>query len=228
MKKKIIINSIKDSISEFCYDTYGTHVLEKIISCFEEEFTEFIFEYVGNNFLNLSNHINGICIVKKILSLTHKKEIHEKLKKIINENAFNLIQHSYGNYVIQIIIETWDINEILEILSNFHNKYSILSMLKYSSNVVERCIEKSEIILKEYINEICSNGKIAEIMKNNFGNYVIQKALKLSINEDKKKLAEEVDKNIYKLNDRKLILKWKNIVNPHLENCYLEKKLDNK
>ncbi len=227
-EKKIIINSIKDSISEFCYDTYGTHVLEKIISCFEEEFTEFIFEFVGNNFLNLSNHINGICIVKKILSLTHKKEIHEKLKKIINENAFNLIQHSYGNYVIQIIIETWDINEILEILSNFHNKYSILSMLKYSSNVVERCIEKSEIILKEYINEICSNGKIAEIMKNNFGNYVIQKALKLSINEDKKKLAEEVDKNIYKLNDRKLILKWKNIVNPHLENCYLEKKLDNK
>jgi len=227
-EKKIIINSIKDSISEFCYDTYGTHVLEKIISCFEEEFTEFIFEFVGNNFLNLSNHINGICIVKKILSLTHKKEIHEKLKKIINENAFNLIQHSYGNYVIQIIIETWDINEILEILSNFHNKYSILSMLKYSSNVVERCIEKSEIILKEYINEICSNGKIAEIMKNNFGNYVIQKALKLSINEDKKKLAEEVDKNIYKLNDRKLILKWKSIVNPHLENCYLEKKLDNK
>ena len=227
-EKKIIINSIKDSINDFCYDTYGTHVLEKIISCFEEEFTEFIFEYVGNNFLNLSNHINGICIVKKILSLTHKKEIHEKLKKIINENAFNLIQHSYGNYVIQIIIETWDINEILEILSNFHNKYSILSMLKYSSNVVERCIEKSEIILKEYINEICSNGRIAEIMKNNFGNYVIQKALKLSINEDKKKLAEEVDKNIYKLNDRKLILKWKSIVNPHLENCYLDKKLDNK
>ena len=165
---------------------------------------------------------------KKILSLTHKKEIHEKLKKIINENAFNLIQHPYANYVIQIIIETWEINEILEILSNFHNKYSILSMLKYSSNVVERCIEKSEIILKEYINEICSNGKIAEIMKNNFGNYVIQKALKLSINEDKKKLGEEVDKNIYKLNDRKLILKWKSIVNPHLENCYLDKKLDNK
>ena len=101
-------------------------------------------------------------------------------------------------------------------------------MLKYSSNVVERCIEKNEMILKEYINEICSNGKIAEIMKNKYGNYVIQKALKLSINEDKKKLAEEVDKNIYKLNDRKLILKWKSIVNPHLDNIYLNKKLDNK
>ena len=216
-EKKIIINSLKDSISELCYDTYGTHVLEKIISCFEEEFTGFIFDYVEKNFLNLSNHINGICIVKKILSLTHKKEIHDKLKKIINENAFNLIQHPYANYVIQIIIETWEINEILEILSNFHNKFTILSMSKYSSNVVERCIEKSPIILREYINEICENGRIAEIMKNNFGNYVIQKALKISIKNDKKKLAEEVERNIFKLNDKKLILKWKSIVSPHLD-----------
>ena len=91
-------------------------------------------------------------------------------------------------------------------------------MSKYSSNVVERCIEKNELILKEYIDEICNNGRIAEVMKNNFGNYVIQKALKLSLNDYKKKLAEEVDRNIFKLNDRKLIIKWKSIVSPHLDN----------
>ena len=91
-------------------------------------------------------------------------------------------------------------------------------MSKYSSNVVERCIEKNELILKEYIEEICNNGRIAEVMKNNFGNYVIQKALKLSLNDYKKKLAEEVDRNIFKLNDRKLIIKWKSIVSPHLDN----------
>ena len=34
----------------------------------------------------------------------------------------------------------------------------------------------------------------------------------------KKKLAEEVDRNIFKLNDRKLIIKWKSIVSPHLDN----------
>ena len=223
-EKKIVINSIKDYINELCYDTYGTHVLEKIISCFEEEFTGFIFDFVENNFLNLANHINGICIVKKILSLTHKKDIHKKLKKIINENALTLIQHIYGNYVIQIVIETWDLNDILEILSNFKNKYTMLSMSKYSSNVVEKCIEKNQIILKEYINEICDNGKIAEIMKNNFGNYVIQKALKLSLGIDKKKLSEEVEKNIFKLNDKKLILKWKSIVSSHLESKFNNEK----
>ena len=85
-------------------------------------------------------------------------------------------------------------------------------MLKYSSNVVERLIEKNEIILKDYINEVCENGTISEIMKNNYGNYVIQKALKISVNDDKKKLIEEVNKNIFKINDKKLILKWKRII----------------
>ena len=119
--------------------------------------------------------------------------------------------------MIQTLIDFWEIDEILQITSNYKNKFTILSNLKYSSNVVEKLMEKSEIILKEYINEICKDGKISEIMKNNFGNYVIQKALKISISEDKKKLIEEVSKNIYKINDKKLILKWKSILDNYNE-----------
>jgi hypothetical protein len=216
-EKKIIINAIKDSLIELSYDKFGTHILEKIISCFENEYIEFIFDFVEKNFLLLSNHINGICIVKKIVSYKNKKDFHEKIKKIINDNAINLIQHPYGNYVIQTLIDYWEIDEILLITSNFKNKFTFLSNLKYSSNVVEKLMEKSEIILKEYINEICKDGKISEIMKNNFGNYVIQKALKISVNDDKKKLIDEVSKNIIKINDKKLMLKWKSILEHYNE-----------
>ena len=216
-EKKIIVNAIKDSLIELCYDKFGTHILEKIISCFENEYIEFIFDFVEKNFLLLSNHINGICIVKKIVSYLNKKDIHEKIKKIINDNAINLIQHPYGNYVIQTLIDYWEIDEILQITLNFKNKFTFLSNLKYSSNVVEKLMEKSEIILKEYINEICKDGKISEIMKNNFGNYVIQKALKISVNDDKKKLIDEVSKNIIKINDKKLMLKWKSILEHYNE-----------
>ena len=216
-EKKIIVNAIKDSLIELCYDKFGTHILEKIISCFENEYIEFIFDFVEKNFLLLSNHINGICIVKKIVSYINKKDIHEKIKKIINDNAINLIQHPYGNYVIQTLIDYWEIDEILQITLNFKNKFTFLSNLKYSSNVVEKLMEKSEIILKEYINEICKDGKISEIMKNNFGNYVIQKALKISVNDDKKKLIDEVSKNIIKINDKKLMLKWKSILEHYNE-----------
>ena len=54
-------------------------------------------------------------------------------------------------------------------------------------------------------------------MKNNFGNYVIQKALKISINENKKKLVEHVSKNVDRLGEKKIIEKWRNILGTHIE-----------
>jgi hypothetical protein len=118
--------------------------------------------------------------------------------------------------VIQIILENWQEKEIAYILSKFNGHYIELSNKKYSSNVVERCLERSEYVLSVYINEICSEGRVAEVMKNGFGNYVVQKALKISTGKNKAYLAESVNKNIYKLNDKKLITKWKSIVAPHL------------
>jgi hypothetical protein len=49
-------------------------------------------------------------------------------------------------------------------------------------------------------------------MKNPFGNYVVQKALKLSSGYHKSKLTGIIKKHIEKLNDRKLINKWKDIL----------------
>ena len=49
-------------------------------------------------------------------------------------------------------------------------------------------------------------------MKSSFGNYVVQKALKVSNEENRNKLVETILNNIEKLNERKLIDKWKKIV----------------
>ena len=49
-------------------------------------------------------------------------------------------------------------------------------------------------------------------MQNNYGNYVIQKAVKLSNNQYKERLIKEIMKNIYKLEDKKIINKWKMII----------------
>ena len=132
-EKKIIYMGLKDSISSFCYNIYGTHVLEKILSYFEDEYIQEIIEFVYNNFINLSYHINGICIVKKLLLMTHKKELHQKLKKMVFDNSLNLIVHPYGNYVIQVIVENWDDNELIDILGKYKGKYVTLSIQKYSS-----------------------------------------------------------------------------------------------
>lgn len=53
-------------------------------------------------------------------------------------------------------------------------------------------------------------------MKNNYGNYVVQKALKLAKGSLKSKLITTIVKNIDKIGDKKLMMKWKSIVNTHI------------
>ena len=211
-EKNIIYLGIKDYINIFCYNIYGTHVLEKILSYFEDKFIQEIIDFVYSNFLDLAYHINGICIVKKLILMTHKKELHEKIKKKIYENTLNLIVHQYGNYVIQVIMENWEDNELEDIINLCKDKYLFLSNQKYSSNAVERIIEKSKENLEYYINQICCESNLFEVIKNNFGNYVIQKAVKLSSGKIQEKLIKEIMKNLDKLEDKKIINKWKMII----------------
>ena len=211
-EKNLIYLGIKDYINIFCYNIYGTHVLEKILSYFEDKFIQEIIDFVYSNFLDLAYHINGICIVKKLILMTHKKELHEKIKKIIYENTLNLIVHQYGNYVIQVIMENWEDNELEDIINLCKDKYLFLSNQKYSSNAVERIIEKSKENLEYYINQICCESNLFEVIKNNFGNYVIQKAVKLSSGKIQEKLIKEIMKNLDKLEDKKIINKWKMII----------------
>ena len=214
-EKNIIISAIKDRFEELIYDPFGCHVLEKLLVCFEDEYVMFIYSYIFDNFLVLANNNNGICIIKKILTFTNKKRLHEKLKTIVKENALYLIQKSYGNFVIQVIVESW--NDYKDIIVLFKGHFFNLSFEKYASNVIERCIEKDEEILNDYINEIINSNCIYEVMKSNYGNYVIQKAIKLAKGENKNKFVLNAAKDINKLNDNKLIQKWKSILFPHIK-----------
>ena len=56
-------------------------------------------------------------------------------------------------------------------------------------------------------------------MENNFGNFVVQKVLKLSQNENLFKIVSLIKSNIKNLSKRKLVNKWKLIISPY-EKCY--------
>ena len=211
-EKNIIYLGIKDYIKIFCYNTYGAYVIEKILSNFEDRFIQEIIDFACNNFLDLAYHVNGVCVVKKIILMTHKKELHKKIKKKIYDNTLKLIVHQYGNYVMQVIIENWEDNEIKEIIDLCKDKYVSLSNQKYSSNAVERIIEKNKENLEYYIEQICCENNLIEVIRNNFGNYVIQKAVKLSSGKMRKKLISKIIKNLNKLGDEKIINKWKYII----------------
>jgi len=177
-------NVIKDSIGEnlilMCFDNYGTHVIQKLISCIEEQNRDFINNQIVENFLKLVLDVNGICIAKAFISSNSSTEVKKRLLDAIITNCLEIVQNPFGNYVIQEIFERWGIDYCSEVLKILHNNIISLSMQKYSSNVVEKSIEMPDINIKRKIlKELFFNPKISSLLKNKFGNFVVQKALKL-------------------------------------------------
>ena len=214
----LIFNSIKNKLMKLSFDIYGTHVLEKIITTFNyEKHIIHISKFIIDNFISLVNNSNGLCIVKKEIILEYKKKSNFfiQLKKLLLENSLILIQNPFGNYALQIAIDNWDLEDVKDIIKSFKGKGLLLSIQKFSSNVIERCIEKDEEFLIDFINEITIDNKsIGILMKNNYGNYVIQTALKASRNNQQIQmvLINVLNKNLSILSDKKLVKKWKNII----------------
>ena len=63
---------------------------------------------------------------------------------------------------------------------------------------------------------IINANHIGNIMNDVYGNYIIQKALKIAKGNDLNALIWNINNNLFMLNDQKLILKWKGIVNGYL------------
>ena len=214
IEKMIIINAIKDHIQELIYNQYGSYVIEKLITCMDENDIPFLYSFIANNFIQLSFNSNSICVIKKLLSLKLSNNMHNYIKILVIKNQKEFILHPCGNFIIQGIVEHWE--DYLDIINLYKNNFFKLSLEKYASNVMERFLEKDEKVLENYIEEIIGSKKIYEIMKSKFGNYVIQKAIKLAKNEYKNKLVFNAAIMINNLKEKKLITKWKSILIPHI------------
>ena len=224
-EQEIIFNGIINNLMKLCIDVYGTHVIEKIFSSFfnYEKYLIYISNFILDNFIYLVNNSNGLCVVKKeiIIEYKIKNNNFEKLKKLLVENSLILVQNPFGNYALQTAIDNWKLEDLKELISTFKGKCVILSIQKYSSNVIERCIEKSEEFLYNFIIEISNDdNSIGLLMKNNYGNYVIQTALKALKNNKNVKniLINMMNSNLIILNDKKLINKWKSIISNNCTN----------
>ena len=221
-EKNIIVNSLKKHLMKLCFDVYGAHVIEKLIINFGyEKQLENILNFISDNFLFLSNNSNGLCIVKKTIILEYKLkgERFNSLKKILINKALELIQNPYGNYALQTAIDNWNLNDIKEIYPMFYGKCLVFSIQKFSSNVIEKCIQKSEEFTLKFINEICSDeNSICILLKNNYGNYVIQTTLKVCDKPKRVILISLIKKNLILINDKKLTNKWRSIISSYVLN----------
>ena len=204
---KTFMNIIKPIIKGIINDINGSHIILKLITLKNKFINSIILIEICDNILSIAMHKHGCCVLQKCF----EKINNEERKPLINnllKNCKELISDKCGNYIIQFIISFNDenimkfINDIL--ITDIEN----FSKQKFSSNVVEKILEKApDTICKVLIKSLKDENIILSILFNNFGNYVLQKSLQRADKETQKFMLHIIAPHLHKLKNYSFGLK---------------------
>jgi len=145
-----------------------------------------IYTFLNNNIIEICSNSYSCSAIQKCIDIGNQVQ-KESLLNNISCNSMYLILNQYGNYVIQFIIMKNNITINDKILEGFLNNILFLAKQKYSSNVIEKCFDYcSENMKKRIIKKISDKKVIKDLLKDMYGNYVLQKILSI-INDEKTK-----------------------------------------
>ena len=208
-----ILQKIKGKEIEMIYDKNATYVIQKIVMKFPDIYRQELNEIILQNFSKLCLDVNGICLVKKFVKTNTIENDKQKMKNIITNNFLLLAQSPYGNYSIQFLLEKLNKNDLNEIFIVLNENIIKLSMQQFSSNVVEKALEKmDELNLGGVVTKLFFQGKFIFLLKNKFGKFVIKKAMNIMPNEMRQKveldLINNINNGVYNNKDKNRVKKF--------------------
>ena len=197
---QILINNIKDNkfglllsftkalskiMDKLLNNLNGSFVIMHYAATIKEN--DFIYEFLNKNLVFIATNSYSCSALQKLIDISTNQQKQKLLFNLIN-NTDNLVGNQCGLYVLQFIMSknNYYVNDA--ILDKIINKIIYLSKRKYSSNVIEKCLEScSPEKVNKLINIFNNEMIIRDLIKDKFGNYVIQKLLIICSNDEIKK-----------------------------------------
>ena len=167
-------------------DVNASHVLQKLLTSLRSRY--FIIREIIGHVKELALDKLGVCVLKKCCNDP------EIMNEILGD-LIVLMQHPYGNYEVQSILEIWKEEVGYEFNSAIQGRVAQLCLQKYASNVIEKALV-IEVVRDSIIRELLTYEKIKELVCNQYGCYVLRT---LSLNcekSDKEKILPEVKKGV--------------------------------
>ena len=185
------MKSIKPYVIPLLKELNGTHIINKFIND-HPECAEEINKIIVENCSLLATHRHGCCILQKLMDGPNKKLKYDLINNLV-ENCFVLIIDQFGNYVIQSILTLNEKESSSAIAMKVCDNLPYYSKHRYSSNVIEKCFDFCDKkVRKKLIEKICSPEIITDLILDEHGNYVIQKALFYSDSKEKEIILNNI------------------------------------
>ncbi|RXW18444.1 hypothetical protein EST38_g7413 [Candolleomyces aberdarensis] len=152
-------------------DLNGNHVIQKCLNKLAPEDNQ------ASEPLLFATHRHGCCVLQRCID--HAAE--NQRVQLVNEitfNALTLVQDPYGNYVVQYILDLNDNRFSDAVIRQFLGNICALSVQKFSSNVIEKCVRVAEHNTRKLvIDELLNRSRLEKLLRDSYGNYCVQTAL---------------------------------------------------
>ncbi|KAK3218829.1 hypothetical protein Dsin_012799 [Dipteronia sinensis] len=177
-----VIIALCSRLKEIMNDKIGKYVVMQCFETLDDEQNKLLYEAVINNFRSIAVTAQG-CISLGDLINDVRGPFRQQLLNLVFDHLTFLSKDPYGNFVVQRVIGLQNPDLTDKICSELQGKYVELSMLKYGSHVVEKCLKSPGMARYVVTDFLSSDKQLLQVARHKYGNYAIQTALKVTKNE---------------------------------------------
>ena len=173
------ITAIKDKLVELATHSWGTHVVQKILSCFKAKYLNEAFVLLVSNFDELVFNKYGVCVAKQMVEAISDEDLIKQVVSKFEKRGAEVIGNEFGNYFVQEMLIRWpeQVQNSVEgvVLDSLYD----LSIQKYASNVVSMVIDIGSKAFVEKCFGIAFSVEIfSELLRINFALFVLKSLIK--------------------------------------------------
>ena len=196
----IILGMTKGNVLDLIKDINGNRVIQSIIQNFKnKELLSPLYKELNENITEILKTKSGCCVFSKVILNITENDLNLIVDNII-KNFSSFINDEFGNISLKRLIKLNNENYNSKIFPCIKDSIINFSCQKFSSNVIEACIDNNTTLKKKTIEKLIDDdGIISKLILDQFGNYIVQKALQ---NSEQKEF--DIIINIIKNNEKKL------------------------
>ncbi|KAL8791669.1 MAG: hypothetical protein Q9195_005752 [Heterodermia aff. obscurata] len=177
-----LVKELEKDVLKCVKDQNGNHVIQKAIERVPAEHIQFIINAFTGQVQALATHSYGCRVIQRMLEHCEEPTRSAVLQEL-HACTTSLIVDQFGNYVTQHVIEHGRESDRAQVISLVTAQLVNFSRHKFASNVVEKSIQfGNDEQRKKIVDTITAPNEkgetaIALLIRDQYGNYVIQKLL---------------------------------------------------
>ena len=188
----MIIDALRHDVVQLIQDLNGNHVVQKCLNHLKQEDAQFVYDAVSTHVVTVGTHRHGCCVLQRCIDHATGPQ-KAQIVGSVTQNAFNLVQDPFGNYVVQYILDLGEPAFTEPLCRSFLTKISVLSRQKFSSNVIEKGIRTADDETKRLmVSEMLNSIELEKMLRDSFANYVVQTAMDYSDPDMKARLLDTI------------------------------------